>query len=86
MLQLLCPFAPLYSPAPHAMHVSPSAPDQPALQVQFVDIELPAGEEEFAGQGVQAAAPVDVLYFPATHAVHVPPSGPVEPALQVQLV
>ena len=87
LLQLSAPETFLYSPAKHAVHVPPSAPDQPALQVQFVDIELPAGEEEFAGQGVHAAAPVDVLYFPASHSVHWPPSplGPNQPALQGQI-
>jgi len=86
MLQLLCPFAPLYSPAPHAVHVSPSAPDQPALQVQFVILVLALGEPEFVGQSVQFPAPAALFHFPSTHAVH-PPSVPtVYPALQVQFV
>ena len=86
LLQLSAPDTFLYSPASHGVHVSPSDLDQPALQVQFVDIELPAGEEEFAGQGVHAEAPVASLYVPAPHSVHVPPSAPYQPELQVQFV
>ena len=54
--------------------------------MQLVEIELPGGEWEFAGQGVHADAPVDCWYLPAPHAVHVPPAGPCQPALQVQLL
>ena len=76
----------LYLPAPHAVHAPPSGPDQPALQVHCVKLELPADELEFVGQSLQLADPVDALYFPATHAVHVSPSGPAEPALQEHAV
>jgi hypothetical protein len=44
LLQLSAPDTLLYLPAPHAVQVCPSAPDQPALQVQLVEIELPEGE------------------------------------------
>ena len=40
LLQLASPDPLLYLPAPHAVHVSPSAPDQPALHVQFVILML----------------------------------------------
>ncbi len=96
------PLNALYFPATHAVHVPPSGPVHPVLQVQLVKAALPAGELEFDGQpihieldpleyvpapqSVHTADPVDTLYFPVTHAVHVPPSGPVHPVLQVQLV
>jgi hypothetical protein len=92
----------LYFPATHAVHVPPSGPVHPVLQVQLVKVTLPTDELEFDGQAIQieltaleyvpapqsvhTADPVEDLYFPATHAVHEPPSGPVHPALQVQLV
>jgi hypothetical protein len=44
LLQLTAPDTFLYSPGPHGVHVSPSAPDQPALHLQFLKDELPAGE------------------------------------------
>jgi hypothetical protein len=40
----------LYFPATHAVHVSPTGPVDPALQVQFVKAALPASELEFDGQ------------------------------------
>ena len=43
----------LYFPAAHAVHVSPTGPVDPALQVQFVKAALPAGELEFDGQVIQ---------------------------------
>ena len=70
-LQTAEPVDALYLPASHAVHVPPSGPENPALQVQCVKEALPAGELEFDGQAVQAADPVDALYFPAAHAVHV---------------
>ena len=55
------------------------------MQMQLVNVELPAGELEFVGQAVHKADPFDGLYPPATHAVQLPPSGPEWPALQVQI-
>jgi hypothetical protein len=86
MLQLTAPDTFLYSPAPHAMHVPPSAPDQPALQVQFSIFMLALVESEFVGQSLQLPAPAALFHFPATHAVHPPTWPPVYPALQVQFV
>ena len=37
----------LYFPASHAVHVPPTGPVDPALQVHFVKAELPTGELEF---------------------------------------
>ena len=70
-VQAAVPVDALYFPASHAVHVPPSGPENPALQVQCVKEALPAGELEFDGQAVQAADPVNSLYFPAAHAVHV---------------
>ena len=56
------------------MHVPPSVPDDPALQVQFVKTALPTGEFEFDGQAVHvelAEAPAAVEYVPAPQSVHV---------------
>ena len=53
----------LYFPATHAVHVTPSGPVHPALQVQFVKDALPAGELEFDGQAMHvelAEAPTAV--------------------------
>jgi hypothetical protein len=84
--QLPDPVAFLYLPAPHASHLPPSAPDQPALQVQLLKAVLCSGELEFAGQLLQLAAPDTFLYSPAPHGVHVSPSAPDQPALQVQFL
>jgi hypothetical protein len=86
------PVSALYFPVTHAVHVPPSGPVHPVLQVQLVKAALPAGELEFDGQtlhvkltaveyvpapqSVHTADPVDALYFPATHAVHVDLSVP----------
>jgi hypothetical protein len=75
----------LYFPATHAVHVPPSGPDQPALQVQWVKDVLCAGELEPAGQIGQSVDPAASLYFPSTQAAHGPPFAPENPALQVQL-
>jgi hypothetical protein len=40
----------LYFPATHAVHVPPSGPVEPELQVQFVKAGLPEGELEADGQ------------------------------------
>ena len=54
----------------------PSGPEEPALQMQLVKLELPTDEMEFDGQTMHIAGPVNDLYFPATHAVHASPLGP----------
>ena len=73
-------------PLTHAVHVPPSGPRQPALQVQLLRPVLCPGELESAGQLLQLTAPDTFLYLPAPHAVHVPPSAPDQPALQVHVV
>ena len=85
-MQSPSPAALLYLPAPHAVHVPPSGPRQPALQVQLLKAMLCSGELEFAGQLLQLTAPDTFLYLPGPHAVHVPPSAPDQPALQVHVV
>ena len=86
MLQSLSPAALLYSPAPHAVHVPPSGPRQPAMQVQLLKAVLCSREPELAGQLLQLTAPDTFLYLAVPHAVHVPPSAPDQPALQVHVV
>jgi hypothetical protein len=76
LLQLKAPDAFLYLPASHGVHVSPSAPDQPALHEQFVLLMLALGESEFVGQASQSPAPAALFHVPAKHAVHAPPAGP----------
>ena len=68
------PVAPLYFPETHLVHVSPSCPDDPALQVQAAKAELPAVESDLVGHPrhvESAAAPTDVEYLPETQSVHV---------------
>ena len=84
--QVSLPLRALNVPEAHAVHVSPSGPDQPALQMQLVIAMLPIGELEAAGQSSQLPDPAALLYLPARHALHVPPSAPHQPALQVQLL
>ena len=60
----------LYFPATHAAHGPPLGPVDPALQVQFVNDALPAGEVELDGQAVHDASvlcPVAAPYLPAQH-------------------
>lgn len=60
------PVAPLYFPETHRVHVPPSCPDDPALQVQADKAELPAVESESDGHPrhvESAAAPTDVEYL-----------------------
>ena len=67
------PVAVLYFPAVHSMHALPSGPVAPALQVQSVDLSLPAPESEFCTQLVHvesADAPTTAEYVPLTHSVH----------------
>jgi len=76
LLQFASPAEILYLPATHAVHVPPSGPDQPALQVQSVVLLLAIGECEFVGQALQLPAPAELLKLPAPHAVHASPSSP----------
>ena len=72
------PVAPLYFPETHPVHVSPSCPDDPALQVQAAKAKLPAVESELVGHPMHvesAAAPTDVEYLPEKQSVHVPGPG-----------
>ena len=50
------PAAGVNFPAGQVTHAAPSSPDEPALQVQFVNSALPAGENEFVGQDSHADA------------------------------
>ena len=47
------PVSALYVPAEHCIHVLPSGPFHPALQMQAATAVLAAGEPEFAGHSVQ---------------------------------
>ena len=76
LLQFASPAELLYLPATHAVHVPPSAPDQPAMQVQFAILVLAIPESELVGQALQLPAPAALFHFPATHAVHAFPSSP----------
>ena len=49
-LHVASPLSPLYFPATHRAHMLPSGPEEPALQVQAVNVVLPCGELEFSGQ------------------------------------
>ena len=56
------------------MHVPPSSPENPALQVQLVKAALPAGELEFEGQALHvelAKAPTVVEYVSGEQSRHV---------------
>jgi len=70
----------LYVPPKHCVHVPPSGPLDPALQMQAATAVLPAGELESAGQPTQGEFPEPDLYVPPKHRVHVPPFGPEYPA------
>jgi len=76
----------LYVPAKQFVHVAPSFPVHPPLQVQAVIDVLATGEREFAWQSRQTELPFNILYVPAKQFVHVAPLFPVHPALQVQAV
>ena len=86
MLQSTPPPALLYLPATHAVHVPPSGPRQPALQVQLLKAVLCSGELECEGQLLQLTVPDTFLYLPVPHGTHVPPSAPDQPVLQVHVV
>ena len=60
----------LYVPAVHAVHSPPCVPHEPALQVQLVKAELPAGELEFVGQVMHVEITVTAVeYVPAPQSV-----------------
>ena len=60
----------MYFPASHTVHAPPSGPEKPALQVQLVKAELPAGELEFVGQVMHVEIAVTVVeYVPAPQSV-----------------
>ncbi len=78
-VQLPLPDAGLYLPATHVVHVPPSGPVNPALQIQLVKAALPAGELEFDGQALHvelAEDPTAVEYVPSAQSVHT--ADPVE--------
>ena len=55
------------------MHDPPLDPDEPALQVQTVKAELPAGESEYVGQVEHVAsdvAPIAAEYLPNPQSRH----------------
>jgi hypothetical protein len=61
-------------PTAHAVHVPPSGPVCPTLQVQEVATELGLGELELVGHTIHAVpvvAPTVVEYVPAVQLVHV---------------
>ena len=67
------PVAPLYFPETHLVHVPPSCPDDPALQMHAIEAELPAGAFEFAGHEVQVSeerAPNAVENVSCGHLLH----------------
>jgi len=63
------PIADLYLPATHAVHVPPSGPDEPALQMQLVKAALPAGELESAGQAMHVEIDVALTTSEYVHAL-----------------
>jgi hypothetical protein len=68
----------LYFPAIHSAQVSPSGPDEPALQVQLVTAELPAGDVALGGHALHERADDSLEYLPAEQGIHV-----VDPGLEV---
>jgi len=59
-----------YFPAVHCVHRrSPLGPEKPALHLQSVNAELPAGEMEFSRQGRHSELSPD-QYEPASHSIH----------------
>jgi hypothetical protein len=66
------PFDTLNLPGTHAVHMPPSGPEEPALQVHLVKAALPAGVLEFDGQALHVEAPTAVEYVPAPQSVQFP--------------
>ncbi len=68
----------LYFPTAHAVHVPPSGPVEPALQVQLVKAALPAGELEADGQATHVELAIfftSVEYLPVPQSVHTADPG-----------
>jgi hypothetical protein len=61
----------LYFPATHSAQVPPSGPDEPALQVQLVTAELPAGDVASVGHALHERADDSLEYLPAEQGMHV---------------
>jgi len=62
----------VYFPATHWVHMPPFGRVKPALHLQSVDIELPAGESAFArhAEHVEAlVAPTAAEYLPDSHTI-----------------
>ena len=69
------PTAPLYVPASHALHATPSeAAVYPTAHLQSINSMLPAAELVREGHATQLPAPAVALYPPAKHALHATPS------------
>ena len=69
------PFADLYSPAPHAMHVPPSSPVYPALHLQSVALPLPGADHDCMGHATHVlmlTAATTPEYVPPAHSTHAP--------------
>jgi hypothetical protein len=60
------------------VQVPPSGPDEPALQVQLVTAELPAGDVALVGHALHERADDSLEYLPAEQGIHA-----VEPGLEV---
>jgi len=67
------PLVGLMRPGAHSVHVSPFAPENPALHSH---IELAAGEDEFARQVWHVPGPAPVLNVPPWQTEHAAPSAP----------
>jgi hypothetical protein len=68
----------VYFPATHSAQVPPSGPAEPALQVQLVTAELPAGDVASVGQAMHERADDSLEYLPAEQGMHV-----VDPGLEL---
>jgi len=64
-------------PAAHAVHVSPFAPEKPALHSHIELLGLAAGEMESAGHVWHVPGPAPVLNEPAAQTLHAAPLLPV---------
>ena len=65
-------------PAGHSVQVLPGGPHEPALQVQFVTVVLPAGDVASVGHAMHERADDSFEYLPAEQGIHV-----VDPGLEV---
>ena len=88
-VQVPLPTADLYFPDTHAVHVPPSRPDDPKLQVQEVKTELPVGALEFSGQEIHdeiAEDPIVAEYVPVPQLVQTKDPGDSEYVPDTQLL